>query len=189
MRAVTFLLAIGLLVPLTSLSAQQRLPIGPGARVRLTCPEVDMEGTKGTAIAVRRDTLVLRHDIRRPSGGSGWVDTDIPLASVTRLDVHLGRKSHERQGAYIGGMIGAGLGALMGAAVANGCIVSCQSPSADEQSQVAGAFLGGVTFGLIGGGVGALIRTDLWEEIPLDRLRVSFAPKRDGFSVGVWVAF
>jgi hypothetical protein len=38
--------------------------------------------------------------------------------------------------------------------------------------------------------VGALIKTDRWEEVPLDRLRVSFAPKRDGrFTVGFRIAF
>ena len=54
-------------------------------------------------------------------------------------------------------------------------------------------FLG---YGAIGSGVGLGVGTilgapsrDRWEEVPLDRLRVSFAPKRDGFEVGLSVAF
>jgi hypothetical protein len=35
----------------------------------------------------------------------------------------------------------------------------------------------GVAFG---GGIGAVYKTDRWEEVPLDRLRVSIVPLRDG---------
>ena len=50
-----------------------------------------------------------------------------------------------------------------------------------------GAVIGGGT-GLVGGIVmGALSKTDCWEEVPQDRLRVSFAPQRDGFALGLSV--
>jgi len=33
------------------------------------------------------------------------------------------------------------------------------------------------------------MKTDRWEEVPLDQLRVSFMPRRDGFVLGFTVAF
>jgi hypothetical protein len=38
--------------------------------------------------------------------------------------------------------------------------------------------------------VGGSIKTDRWREVPLDRLRVGFAPQRDGrFGLGASVRF
>jgi hypothetical protein len=46
---------------------------------------------------------------------------------------------------------------------------------------------GGAAVGLV---VGAFTKTDRWEEVPLDRLRVSIVPQRDGrFALGVSVSF
>ena len=51
-------------------------------------------------------------------------------------------------------------------------------------------------FGLMGAAGGAIIGTGVglaikgggeWQQIPLDRLRVSFAPRRDGFALGLTV--
>jgi hypothetical protein len=47
----------------------------------------------------------------------------------------------------------------------------------------------GIGVGLIGAGIGALLGGERWEEVPLDRLRVSFAPRRDGFALGLSVSF
>ena len=58
-----------------------------------------------------------------------------------------------------------------------------------EATAAGGALVGGALFGVIGAGIGTFIKTDRWEEVPLDRLRVSFGPKRDGFAVGVRVTF
>ncbi len=52
------------------------------------------------------------------------------------------------------------------------------------------AALGGVIGAAIGGGIGGSIKTDRWEEVPLDRLGVTLAPQRDGrFAFGLSVAF
>jgi hypothetical protein len=53
-----------------------------------------------------------------------------------------------------------------------------------------GAIVVAVPSAFVGGIIGAFIKTDRWEEVPLDRLRVSFAPQRDGrFALGLSVAF
>jgi hypothetical protein len=46
----------------------------------------------------------------------------------------------------------------------------------------------------VGAGVGALIgtaiKTERWQEVPLDRVRVSFGPQRNGrFGFGLSVSF
>ena len=53
--------------------------------------------------------------------------------------------------------------------------------------------LGAVPIGLagclLGAGIGSGIKTERWAEVPLDRLRVSFAPRWDGFALGFKIAF
>jgi len=53
-----------------------------------------------------------------------------------------------------------------------------------------GAAAFGVTGALVGLGIGALLKSERWEEVPLDRLRVNIVPQRDGrFALGLSVAF
>ena len=52
----------------------------------------------------------------------------------------------------------------------------------------------GLAGGLLGAGVGAVIgwaiKTERWEEVPLDRLQLNMVPLRDGgFALGVSVTF
>jgi hypothetical protein len=42
------------------------------------------------------------------------------------------------------------------------------------------ALVFGAAGGLVGLGIGALFKTERWEEVPLDQLRVSVAPQPDG---------
>ena len=52
-----------------------------------------------------------------------------------------------------------------------------------------GAVLGVPTGMLLGTLIGASIKRDRWEEVPLDRLRMSFVPQRDGFAFGLKIEF
>jgi hypothetical protein len=53
-----------------------------------------------------------------------------------------------------------------------------------------GAGVGGLVGLVVGLGVSPLIKTERWEEVPLDRLRVSVAPQRDRrLGIGLAVAF
>jgi hypothetical protein len=65
------------------------------------------------------------------------------------------------------------------------------SPFTDE-SRSCGAecvAIGATGGALLGALFGALIRTDRWEEVPLDQFRVSVMPRRDGIALGVSVRF
>ncbi len=109
----------------------------------------------------------------------------VPVASITRLEVRRGRKSNWAEGAGIGLLVGAATGAII--VVASG---DCGGGFGPCPTAGQGAvFLGGLG-GVIGLIIGASTTTERWVEVPLDRLRVSFAPQRDGrFALGLSMRF
>ncbi len=164
----------------TEMAAQESLPVEPGVRVRVTAPECELRGQAATFRALRADTLVLE-------------TTECPLASVTRLDVSRGRKSHALLGATIGLAAGA-LGAVIYCKSADKTEFydkgECSTFFGNDNLTLAFAVIYGGLGGVAGGLVGYLIKTERWEEIPLERLRVSLAPQRDGgFALGFSVRF
>ncbi|NIM49030.1 MAG: hypothetical protein GTO22_07195 [Gemmatimonadales bacterium] len=190
MRTFAYPLMMLLVAPICTATAQDQWPpLEPGARVRLThqhptCPLETCSGTKersvGTLKAAPADTLLLELH--------GRVDPlAMPLSSVTKLEVQRGRKAATWTGAGIGAVAGAVVGAVIAVATFEEpapCEWFCFDfgPSDAGEAAVMG-LAGGATLGfLVGLGVGALFKTDRWEEVPLDRLRVSLAPQRDGRS-------
>ena len=95
---------------------------------------------------------------------------------MTRLDVSRGQKSNA--------LLGAGIGLAAGAL---GAVVFCEFVEKgscelfDDDITLEAALITGAIGGVAGGGVvGYFIKTDRWEEFPLERLRVSLSPQRDG---------
>ena len=156
--------------------AAQPLPIRPGERIGIrsssTPPgrlEVVYEGTSG-------DTLYGQ------ALGSG-TSLAIPMASITELERPF-RGSNAGNGVIIGAVVGAfvefiGLGAGTD---------DYFQPRFREVVRITALF---TAIGAIPGAlVGALIETDHWQEIPIDRARVSFVPQWGGrFAFGVRIAF
>ena len=202
MRAVTPILAVSLLVPFARVQAQERLPVAgvarrgllaPGARVRLYASQT-ADGRygrfAGSVVRSDSDSLVLRT--------ADAVRVAAPWPSITRLEVSRGRKSHGGRGAAFGALIGIPLGAVVGLATYEECVpqggswidFSCFMVPSEGQTALIGAILGGGGGALLGWIIGASSKTDRWEEVPLDRLRVSFVPQRDGrFALGASVRF
>ena len=117
-----------------------------------------------------------------------------PWPSITRLEVTRGRKSHGGPGAAFGALIGIPLGAVVGLAIYQECVphgpFGCLFDWGPEYSALGGALVGGLGGVVVGALIGATIETDRWEEVPLDQLRVSFGPQRDGrFGLGLSVRF
>ncbi len=163
-------LAVLAVAPLTRVTAQELPPIKVGDRVRVTAPDVNKYD--GTLQAMR--------------GGALTVDTlRITVASVTRLDVHRGRKL-----SVPGGILGFLGGAVVGGAAAWFAFQDDQgAPTCTNEIPFCPLVIGAVAVG--GAAIGALVgRTDRWEEVPLDQLRVSVIPQHDGrFGLGLSFAF
>ena len=182
MRLMSVLGVILIAIPLAA-TAQT---IEPGATVRVT---TDLQSYRGTVTRVTTDTLVL--DTLR-----------LPLHSVSRIQVR--RKSASRgltmtKYAGLGLLIGAATGVIAGPFLTEDCTALRKTTenTAGCLDDLADASIYGkraLQFGLVGAAIGTLVGTlvslERWEEVPLDRLRVSFAPQRDGrFALGLSVRF
>ncbi len=182
MRRFTVVLAVTLVVPLSSLCGQQPPPIEPGARVRISygCARTWRDNwtrcqkEHGTLVALTSDSVALQ-----PAGQLNSLV--VPLTSVKQMKVRLGQHSHPWRGGIVGGLIG---GAVTGAVNTGYCMGSeCVRKFAN--GSVAGLVVGAS----VGAVIGSVIHTDRWDEVPLDRLRVSLAPKQGAFALGMSVAF
>jgi len=172
-----------LLAPFSTVSAQEPLPIEPGQRVRVTAAGLGMNKQAATF-----------HSL---DGGILTVTTDstlqCPLSDVTRLDVHQGRHGHPWRGAGIGFGAGVVAGVFTALLVCQGQQgQDCYDESTDMTWLI--AEISGASGGLVGAGIGALIganvKTDRWEEVPLDELRVHSLVTPDGrFGLGVSLRF
>jgi hypothetical protein len=165
-------------------------PLEPDTRIRVeACTPACLELVGTTYESASADTLRVLTDAQ-PTPRS------IPLASVRKLEIHRGRKS---LGWWKGALAGAGFGAALGALMwASGVEWSDEyigmpefSPFTDEPRSCGAECVAiGATGGaLLGALFGALIRTDRWEEVPLDQARVSVMPQHDGVALGISVAF
>ena len=175
--SITFVLICILGGAPTGMAAQESLPVEPGERVRVTAPECELRGQEATFRALRADTLVLE-------------TTECPLASVTRLDVSRGQKSNFALGAGIGFAAGALVGLVHCSRDAGGFSDVGMCDLADDDLTLWVTFVIGAIGGAAVGFVGNFIKTERWEEVPLERLRVSLAPQREGgFALGFSVRF
>ncbi len=174
--AVTFVLICMFGGAPTEIAAKE--PLASGSRVRVTAPDCALREQAATLQALRADTLVLE-------------TTECPLASVTRLEVSQGRKTNVGLGIFLGSAAGA-----LGAAVY--CSRDANEFSDEGKCEGLGTadytwpiiFTVGIIGGVVGGIIGYEIKTERWEEIPLDQLRVSLAPQGDGgFALGFSVRF
>jgi len=193
MRHATILVAILAFVPLASATAQ--VPVRPGARVRVTghfcqplysCVGGSPQQYVGTLVTWEADTLVVQ---------SNRDTLAVPVDFVTRLDVSRGRKTNTANGAGIGFLLGGLVGAVIVYASYEECVpqglFSCIGPNYGPGTYaLAGGVIGGFGGLMAGALIGSAIKTDRWQEVPLDQLRVSFGPQRDGrFGFGASVRF
>ena len=181
MRRATLLIAALALTPLATVMAQlQPSPLEPGQRVRVTAPDLGIRKQVGRFEALRGDTLVV---------AAADSTMTFPVASVTRLELSRGQKSMAGRWAGIGFVSGAAFGAIIGF-VSGDPPRTCDLCPTAEQKAACGAIVFGGIGALIGRGAGASHKTDRWEEVPLDKLRVSVGPQRDGrLGLGLSFAF
>lgn len=103
-------------------------------------------------------------------------------ADIARLERSAGRQSLWKKGLMYGGGTGVGAGVLYGALVSSTCDVltlgAASNECAETGAQVAlvAGLAWGAAGGLVGAGVGALIRREAWDDIPFAGTRLSFSP-------------
>ena len=191
MRPITFLVVVLAVAPLPSVTAQedpfrprrtvQRLK--PGDRVRVTAADLNIREFEGRLRRLHNDTVVVRPEY----GGAPPVV--IPLASLTRLEVRRVRGNF-----WAGAGIGMLAGGLIGGVIGSTQEVSfCFLPYPEQCPTTPGTGLGvmiGAAGGFVlGGVVGAGIRSDRWRALPLNDLRMTLGPRRDAIRLTVSAAF
>jgi hypothetical protein len=167
MRLVKLVVMSLTVAPLVTISSQELPPLKPGDRIRATAPTLSPSPLVGTVVAFEANSLMVQR-------GTGT--RRLSLASLTRLEMSQGRRSHAALGAGIGLLVGAGVGAVIG----SGCKAIIVPVSSEGGCIAVGAAVIGGAGALVGAVTGALVRTERWAEVPLDRLRVSFTSDRGG---------
>ncbi len=171
MRRYPILLALIAITP-AYLAAQQDSDLSAGTRVRLNGRFV------GTIFDFSSDTLVVW------GGADGSSDTWLVSADeIERLEVSRGMKSNWKTGSWVGTLGGGAIGLLAGAA-------ACEDSLFSKEGCVAMSATAGMLVGIpIGTVVGALIKTERWEKVPMDIVRVSVVPRGGGVTVGISIAY
>jgi hypothetical protein len=160
MKTLTFLLITFLLVLdySSEIIAQEPAQIVPGERVRISVSSFIKDQTlyhsqkkfTGVVVVFHRDTLVLNIE-----GDSDPVT--IPFRSIEEIEVRRGQKSNWLTGLAIG---------AIGGALTFGLIADAQREDQTTGKYfLEGAAVGGLVFGAIGTGIGALIKTEHWEKV------------------------
>jgi len=175
-----------------SLAAQEAGVIREGDRIRVTVAEYG--GTLLVGEVMTRSPEALTVNRWQPTVRK-WEVVDLPVDSISSLEVNRGTRSNAGKGALLGGVIGGSFGLAAGIAAAS---YDCNADPWDWDGcsywGEAGIIpISTVTFGLLGAGVGALIgtlsRSDQWEPIHLDRLHVRIFPTSGGVALAFSVGF
>lgn len=167
--------ALATLVAPTELSAQAA--IAPGARIRVTAPEIAKGPITGRVSSTDSAAITLV-----PLDGGMRSERVIPLAAVHRLELYRGRSHSPLKGMGTGLLVGSGAGFLLGVASApgDGGWV-CEGGECVLMGTLGGALWGTVLGGLIGAAIGS----PRWEEVAVSRPTVSVLPQADGVAVAV----
>jgi hypothetical protein len=171
---VGFLLPLLLLLPVYAIQAQV-LP-DSGARVRITNSSFPRVKTVGTLERVTPDTIVVAGQL-------------IIRSTIGRVEVSEGRRSQWRRGLLMGGLVGAGVGALSTAVLFAGIDWSDGNGGVETGVAIMAAVGSGAGL-LVGAAIGALIQGDRWRKVPLDRVTLAPMVRRDGvLGLSIGLAF
>jgi hypothetical protein len=163
-----------------------------GQRVRVNVPSADPPTRTGRLVALTGDSLILGPDSTAvaPDGGAVRGRLAVSLDSVDALGVSRGVHRNVLSGALVGGIVGT-LGSF---AVLCTRIHDCLGHRDTDLplGQFFTILLASAGAGVaIGGTVGAFVRTEHWDDIPLnelDKLRMAAPPAQSAMRVQVGFA-
>lgn len=169
-RVIVFVaLVIGLAAGATAAQDAGDHPLQAGDRIRIKTPS--SSGIKGTLVGADQAALTVALE-GRDAGQQKFARSEI-----AKLEVSRGRKRNVLQGA------------LMGAAV--GLFVDLAGTSGEGQNPC--DFGACVILPLMGAAAGALVgvavKTERWERVPIEAVRVVLAPVRNGVQVSLSFRF
>lgn len=152
---------------------------GTRLRVTLSCEGPTRSTTarecraKGRLVRWQSDTVVL--------AGEGSA-ASYALSSIRGVEVSRGHRSYRLAGAGTGLVLGAGVTYLV--LNSGGSTAPCDQ-DANQDAMSSEECLGLTALGAVAGAglgflIGGLFRTERWEEIPLDRLRMGIGPSPGG---------
>lgn len=151
-------------------SAREQVAMSTGTRVRITVSD-NSESLVGNVLEI--------DDVRVSMLTETASRIDIPRNSIAKLEVHNGKKRHT----WLGLLIGAGAGAVIGAIEGPTCVGDeCYTRAGNAGISAAGA-------GVVGMLVGALITTDRWIEVPTEHFHVQVSGRKRGAAVSLQVSF
>lgn len=153
-----------------------------GQRIRIESKEISPGRLVGRADSIKADTLILF--VR--SGSTDSYYRRIPITSITKYEVSIGRKTNTRKGTLYGLIIGSAIGGMIYMGEASGehdCHYCGDIPPAAAVIPI----LGGLGCG-IGALIGTISKTDRWQEIAFDKMSFHLRPMENR-SVMVTVSF
>jgi len=155
MTVIRILIAATLMTPVLATAQTQTAPspewpVSAGSYVRIESSVLGSGFHKGNVVTATSDTLLFQPKADAPA-------IQIATPNIVKLEVAGPQKTHKARGALIGFLIGAGTGAVLGAATykKDQCAGICVVPDARSFDATLGAVLLGVPGAIIGAIVGA----------------------------------
>ena len=182
MRHGSVITAVFLLSSCVTLIAQgQEAAPQPGARLRLTFP-CELQGqpspgerrmgcrSAGRLVRLQSDTLTL---------DAAASTRSYSVRALSRVEISRGTRSHRLAGAGAGLLVGGGVAfALLHTGGSTSLCDRSANQDAIGSSECIGlAALGGLAGAGLGAIIGGFVRSERWQDVPLERLRVSLRPQ------------